>query len=144
MTTRAKFKDLVEMVALFRSPRGCAWKRQLTLRSLPPYSRSEFEELMQAVEKEDWDNLREELGDVLFHIVLYAEIAKEQGKFDISDVVNDIHGKMVRRNPHVYGNLKLTDPIEIEKMWQEIKKKEKLEKARKSKNRGKQTIRKYK
>jgi len=130
MAKKANFNDLVEMIALFRSPRGCAWKRQLSLRTLPPYSRSEFEELMQAVQREDWDNLREELGDVLFHIVLYAEIAKEQGKFNINDVVDDIHKKMVRRNPHVYGNLKLTDPKEIEKMWQEIKRKEKLEKVK--------------
>lgn len=128
-TARAQFKDLVEMVALFRSPQGCAWKRQLTLKSLQEYNRKEFEELMQAIEKEDWNNLREELGDVLFQIVLYAQIAKEKGKFDISDVVNDIHEKMVRRNPHVYGPVKCDNPAEIEKMWQEIKRKEKLEKA---------------
>lgn len=126
-----KFEELAEMITTFRGPHGCAWKKQLNLHNLPPYSKEEFEELMQAVEKEDWENLKEELGDVLFHILLYAEIAKEQGKFTIGDVLKEIIEKMKRRNPHVYGNVKCTDPKEIAEMWEEIKRKEKLEKIEK-------------
>lgn len=130
-TAEKKFNELVEMISTFRGPNGCAWKRNLTLKTLPPFSKAEFEELMQAVEKEDWENLKEELGDVLFHILLYCEIAKEQGKFDINDVLAEIIEKMKRRNPHVYGSVKCTDPKEIEKMWEEIKKQEKKEKLEK-------------
>ncbi len=126
-----KFDDLLEVIDTLRGPNGCAWKRQLTLKTLPPYSREEFQELMQAIEKEDWVNLREELGDVLFHILLYCQIAKEQGKFTAEDVVSEIIEKMKRRNPHVYGSVKCTDLKEIEKMWAKIKKKEKKEKGRK-------------
>ncbi len=124
-----KFNELVEIIGTLR--KKCKWKKALTLHDVPKYSKSEFEELMQAVEKEDWENLREELGDVLFHVLLYAEIAKEQGKFDIGDVIQESIEKMKRRNPHVYGNVKATTIEEIEKMWQEIKKKEKEEKAKK-------------
>lgn len=121
------------MISTFRGPNGCAWKKQLNLHNLPPYSKAEFEELLTAVEKEDWENLKEELGDVLFHVLLYCEIAKEQGKFDIGDVIAENIEKMKRRNPHVYGTLKCTDPKEIEKMWEEIKHKEKMEKAKRNK-----------
>ena len=130
-TTEKKFEELAKMISTFRGPNGCAWKKQLNLHNLPPYSKAEFEELMQAIEKEDWENLKEELGDVLFHILLYSQIAKEQGKFDIDDVLGEIVEKMHRRNPHVFGSVKCTDPKEIEKMWEEIKRKEKLEKKQK-------------
>ncbi len=123
-----KFNELVRIIGTLR--KKCNWKKALTLHDIPKYSRSEFEELMQAVEKEDWENLREELGDVLFHVLLYAQIAKEQGKFDIGDVIQESIEKMKRRNPHVYGNVKATTLEEIEKMWQEVKKKEKEEKAK--------------
>ena len=123
-----KFNELVGIISHLR--KKCAWKKALTLHDVPEYSKSEFDELMQAVEKEDWENLREELGDVLFHILLYAEIAKEQGKFDIDDVIQESIEKMKRRNPHIYGTVKATTPEEIEKMWQEVKRKEKLEKAK--------------
>ncbi len=126
-----RFDELAEMISTFRGPKGCAWKKQLNLTNLPPFSREEFQELMVAVEKEDWENLREELGDVLFHILLYAEIAKEQKKFTIDDVLEEIVEKMKRRNPHVYGSVKCTDPKEIEKMWEEIKKQEKKDKQEK-------------
>jgi len=129
-TSSKKFEELAEMISTFRGPNGCAWKKQLNLHNLPPYSREEFQELLTAVEKEDWENLREELGDVLFHILMYSQIAKEQKKFDINDVLKEIIEKMKRRNPHVYGNLKCTDPKEIEKMWEEIKKQEKKEKEK--------------
>ena len=131
MSSGKKFEELAEMISRFRGPNGCAWKKQLNLHNLPPFSKAEFQELMQAVEKEDWENLREELGDVLFHILLYCEIAKEQKKFTIDDVLEEIVEKMKRRNPHVYGNVKCTDPKEIAEMWEEIKKQEKKERQEK-------------
>ncbi len=128
-----KFDELLKVIETLRGPNGCAWKKALTLKTLPPYSKEEFEELMQAIEKQDWDNLKEELGDVLFHVLLYCQIAKEHGKFNVEDVLSEIIDKMKRRNPHVYGNLKLTDLKEIEKMWEKIKKQEKREKLEKLK-----------
>ncbi len=126
-----KFDELVEVIETLRGPNGCAWKRRLNLKTLPPYSKEEFQELIEAIEKEDWENLKEELGDVLFHVLMYCQIAKEQGKFNVEEVLEEIIDKMKRRNPHVYGTLKITDPDEIEKMWEEIKKKEKQNKAKK-------------
>ena len=126
--TQEKFNELVNVISTLRGPNGCNWKKALTLHTLPPYSREEFEELMQAVKNQDWENIREELGDVLFHVLLYSQIASEQGKFSVDDVLDEIIAKMRRRNPHVFGNLKITNPAEIEKMWAEIKRKEKKEK----------------
>ncbi|MFH1246910.1 MAG: MazG nucleotide pyrophosphohydrolase domain-containing protein [Candidatus Micrarchaeota archaeon] len=134
-----KFDELEEMIAHLRGPSGCAWKRQLTLKTLPKYSKEEFQELMTAIEKEDWDNLKEELGDLMFHLLFYCQLAKEQGKFTVEDVLNEIIEKMRRRNPHIYGSVKCTDLKEIERVWEEIKqqekkeKKEKMEKAEKIK-----------
>ena len=121
------FKDLVEITAKLRAEDGCPWDREQTFESLRKYMREEAEEAVQAVDKNDMENLCEELGDVLFQVMLNSQIAKEKGLFSIDDVIGGICEKMVRRHPHVFGDVKVSSPEESLALWQEIKKKEKAE-----------------
>ena len=121
------FKDLVEITAKLRAEDGCPWDREQTFESLRKYMREEAEEAVQAVDKNDMENLCEELGDVLFQVMLNSQIAKEKGLFSVDDVIGGICEKMVRRHPHVFGDVKVSSPEESLALWQEIKKKEKAE-----------------
>ena len=96
------FKDLVEITAKLRAEDGCPWDREQTFESLRKYMREEAEEAVQAVDKNDMENLCEELGDVLFQVMLNSQIAKEKGLFSIDDVIGGICEKMVRRHPWVF------------------------------------------
>ncbi|MDD4003825.1 MAG: MazG family protein [Elusimicrobiaceae bacterium] len=121
----SEFEKLVEVMARLRAENGCPWDKKQTHESLLEYLREESGEVEQAVKNADWDNLREELGDVLLQVVFHAEIARQAGRFDITDVVAGITGKLVRRHPHVFGDEKLDTPEQVLVRWEEIKKKEK-------------------
>src|SRR6266849_6720136 len=102
----ALFNDLIALMSRLRSPRGCPWDREQTYASLAPMLLEEAYEVFEAVEEARAgrpNELRDELGDLLFQIVFYAQVAKERGEFSIDDVTNAIHAKMVRRHPHVFG-----------------------------------------
>lgn len=120
------FAQLVETFAILRGPNGCPWDRKQTHTSLIKNMREEAEELVAAIEKNDPENMKEELGDVLLQVLLHAQIAKEEGWFDIQDVIDVLYDKLHRRHPHVFGDhAKAATPEEALAVWKEMKKQEK-------------------
>ncbi|MBS1482719.1 MAG: MazG family protein [Clostridium sp.] len=122
------FDELREIVAKLRSEEGCPWDREQTFESLKKCLADETEEVFEAVDNKDMENLCEELGDVLLQVVLNSEIASEQGSFTIDDVIDGICRKMVRRHPHVFGNVKINSVEEGTALWNRIKMQEKAKK----------------
>ena len=125
MEDRRDLELLVEIMDRLRGPEGCPWDREQDYRSLRRYLLEECYEVVDALDREDPDGLREELGDLLFQIVFLSRLAQEQRHFDIGDVVAGIAGKLVRRHPHVFGNATATSAAEVERRWQTIKRGEK-------------------
>ena len=124
----AKFVDLIELMVRLRSPEGCPWDREQTYASLAPMLLEEAYEAFEAVEAAREGRpaeLRDELGDLLFQIVFYAQVASERGEFTIDDVTEAIHAKMVRRHPHVFGAETASDAAEVLRNWEAIKAAEK-------------------
>ena len=119
------FEEFVDIVAKLRAPDGCPWDRAQTHETLKKYFLEETGEAVEAIDNHDDENLCEELGDVLLQIVLHAQIASEGDRFNIDDVIRGISQKMIRRHPWVFGDEKVSTPEEGEKLWEEIKKKEK-------------------
>lgn len=120
------FKELTEIIEVLRSQ--CPWDREQTLDSMKKYLIDESNEVFEAVEKKDMDNLCEELGDVLLQVLLYSQIASETGAFTIDDVIDGISRKMIRRHPHVFGDEKVTSKEEGLALWESVKQKEKQKK----------------
>ena len=124
----ATFDDLVALMARLRSPDGCPWDREQTYDTLAPMLLEEAYEAFEAVEEAREGHpveLKNELGDLLFQIVFYAQVASERGDFQIEDVTDAIHAKMVRRHPHVFGNEEARDSAEVLRNWEAIKAEEK-------------------
>ena len=120
----ANFEDLVELMQKLRAPDGCPWDREQTYATLAPMLLEEAYEAFEAVEeaREGQPNeLRDELGDLLFQIIFYAQVAKEQGDFSINDVTGAIHAKMVRRHPHVFGEVDARDTATVLRNWEAMK-----------------------
>ncbi len=120
----ANFKDLVELMEKLRSPGGCPWDREQTYATLAPMLLEEAYEAFEAVEeaREGRPNeLRDELGDLLFQIVFYAQVARERGDFSIEDVTGAIHEKMVRRHPHVFSDTSADDTATVLRNWEVMK-----------------------
>ncbi|MCM3905740.1 MAG: nucleoside triphosphate pyrophosphohydrolase, partial [Pyrinomonadaceae bacterium] len=131
----ATFNDLVTLMTQLRSPAGCPWDREQTYATLAPMLLEEAYEAFEAVEEAREgrpDDLRDELGDLLFQIVFYAQVAGERGDFTIDDVANSIHTKMVRRHPHVFGDASADTAAEVLLNWEAIKAEEKKAKANQS------------
>jgi MazG family protein len=120
---------LLGLMARLRAPDGCAWDREQTPATLKYQLLEEVYEVMEAVDSGSAENLIEELGDLLLHVVFQAEIAKEEGKFGFTEVANGISDKLVRRHPHVFGDQKTDDPVKILAQWNELKKAEKPERS---------------
>jgi ATP diphosphatase len=124
----ADFQDLVALMTRLRSPDGCPWDREQSYATLAPMLLEEAYEAFEAVEEAREgrpENLREELGDLLFQIVFYAQVARERGEFTIDDVTDAIHTKMVRRHPHVFGDVTVRDNEELLRNWEAMKAEEK-------------------
>lgn len=121
MGTSKQLESLVELMARLRSPEGCPWDREQTFSSLGPMLIEEAYELLDAVEAGDWDELRDELGDMLFQLVFYAQLGAESGRFTIWDSIGRVHEKMVRRHPHVFGEEKVESTAEVLSNWEAIK-----------------------
>jgi MazG family protein len=124
----ANFQDLVALMARLRSPEGCPWDREQTYATLAPMLLEEAYEAFEAVEEARLGrpaNLCEELGDLLFQLVFYAQVAAERGEFTIDDVTGQIHAKMVRRHPHVFGDVTVRDNEELLRNWEALKAEEK-------------------
>ena len=121
--------ELKEIVDVLRSPVGCEWDRAQDFNSMKECLENESQEVLDAIDKKDYQNLKEELGDVLLQVVMNAQIAKEQGLFNFDDVVQVVCEKLIRRHPHVFGDEpRPTTPEESLKLWRKVKE---IEKARK-------------
>jgi MazG family protein len=112
---------LLEIVKILRGPKGCEWDRAQTSNSLSPYFLEEAHEVLEAIQDGDSRKLKDELGDLLLHIVFQAQIAEEQGQFNLLESIRNINDKLIRRHPHVFGDVKVANVREINQNWEEIK-----------------------
>ncbi len=119
-----KFDELVDIVAKLRGPDGCPWDREQTRESLKPFLIEEFYELIDAIDENDNNGIKEEMGDLLFQIVLQSQLFSEEGEFDVNEVIDGIARKMVSRHPHVFGDKVIETSDEVEVWWQEHKRRE--------------------
>ncbi len=119
-----KFQKLVEIMEKLRSEEGCPWDKVQTHDTLKRYLLEETYELIEAIEKKDFRGIKEELGDLLLQIVFHSKIAKDEGKFDINDVIDTISTKMINRHPHVFGAASFETPEEVLSQWDDRKKEE--------------------
>lgn len=123
------------MMARLRAPGGCPWDREQTFDTLGPMLIEEAYEVIEASEARDWEELRDELGDLLFQIVFYGQIAAETGHFDIHDSIARVHEKMTRRHPHVFGEEKVESTADVLANWEAIKSEERKSAGKEEKQR---------
>lgn len=123
-----EFDKLVDIVRTLRAPNGCPWDRKQTLYSLKDALLEETCELIDALDNKDIENIKEELGDVLLHVVFHSQTASEDGLFNIEDVARGINEKLVRRHPHVFKNEHYETAEQVKERWDEIKKEENKDK----------------
>lgn len=121
------FPKLREIIAVLRSPEGCPWDREQTHESLKKYLIEETFEVIEAIEVGDIDLLVEELGDVLLQVMLHAQIGQDDGYFSIEDIIEGLSAKMIRRHPHVFGEMHVENAEQVVENWENIKKTEKTE-----------------
>jgi len=120
-----KFQTLVELMARMRAPGGCPWDREQTFDTIKPYTLEETYEVLDAIDRRDWNGLAEELGDFLLQAVFYAEMAAEEDRFSIDDALDAINQKLVRRHPHVFGEGSAETAGDVKRIWGEVKAAEK-------------------
>lgn len=129
MEKKYTYQDFLEIIKTLRSENGCPWDKEQTHESLRPGLVEETAEVLAAIrtytQTGSFENLREELGDVLLQVVMHAQIASEEGLFTMEDVVEEVAEKMVRRHPHVFGEVEADTSEQVLQNWEEIKKKEK-------------------
>ncbi len=106
---------------------GCPWDLEQDFSTIAPYTIEEAYEVADAIEREDWEELRDELGDLLFQVVFYVQMAREKGYFDFDDVAGGITEKMIRRHPHVFGDVEEDDAHGVKRRWEDIKETERAE-----------------
>lgn len=123
--TYKNLEDLIKTVKILRSENGCQWDREQTHSSLKPNMLEEAYEAVDAIDNNDMKHLKEELGDVLLQVVLHSQIADDEGSFNIDDVAKEINEKLIRRHPHVFGDVSVNSTEEILDNWEQIKKAEK-------------------
>jgi tetrapyrrole methylase family protein/MazG family protein len=123
-----KFKELLKLMERLRGPEGCPWDREQTFHTLIPCLIEEAYEVVEAIELEERGKLQEELGDLLFQIIFLAQMAKENGWFEMKDILATSLEKMVRRHPHVFGNKKAKNAQEALARWRAMKEEEKVKK----------------
>lgn len=122
---------LQKTITSLRGEGGCPWDKKQTAKTLVKYIRNETEELIEAIEKEDTENVCEELGDVLFLVCMVSTINEEQRNFTFNDVVKTVNEKLIRRHPHVFADTTYKSDEELEKQWEAIKAEEKRMKKKK-------------
>src|SRR5579872_7237251 len=120
-----KFQRAVDIMARLRAPGGCPWDREQTFDSIKPYTLEETYEVFDAIERRDWPELKKELGDLLLQVLFYAEMAKEESYFTLDEVLDALSDKLVRRHPHVFGEVEANTSAEVLKNWDAIKSEEK-------------------
>src|SRR6266403_1340490 len=124
------FEKLVAVQAKLRAPDGCPWDREQTHESLRTYLIEEAYEVLEAMESRNDAKFAEEMGDLLLQIVFHSQMAQERGGFTISDVIREIHDKMIRRHPHVFGETRAKDSADVLRNWEQIKAEERRSKAK--------------
>jgi len=129
---RYSFEDLRQIMARLRAPDGCPWDKEQTHQSIKEYFLEEVYEFLEAVEEGSVPHMREELGDLLLQVVFHAQMASEQDHYDIDDVIHELSDKLVRRHPHVFGEVEVSDSDEVVVNWEAIKNAEKGKESRKS------------
>src|SRR5437660_7477249 len=115
------FERLVAVQARLRAPKGCPWDREQTHQTLRTYLLEEAYEVLEALETGNDAKFAEEMGDLLLQIVFHSQIASEEGRFTVADVIREIHDKMIRRHPHVFGETRAKDSAEVLRNWEQIK-----------------------
>jgi MazG family protein len=129
--TKHSFDDLVKLLTRLRGPNGCPWDRKQTLESLKPFVIEEAYEVVDAIDNNDRRALLEEIGDFLLEAVFITELTREEGSFDVYDSITAIHDKLVRRHPHVFGDVEAKDAEQVLVNWEKLKSEE-----RKKENKG--------
>lgn len=124
------FEEVNHTLKVLRSPKGCKWDRAQTHETLIKNLKEESQEVINAINNKDDENLCEELGDLLLQVLFHVHIAQEQKRFTLAQVINGLNKKLIRRHPHVFGNKKASTPEEALAMWKIVKAKEKALKAR--------------
>ncbi|MCX8504704.1 MAG: nucleoside triphosphate pyrophosphohydrolase [Beijerinckiaceae bacterium] len=137
MLPSKNINDLIGIMAALRTPvTGCPWDLEQSFDTIAPYTIEEAYEVADAIERGDISDLRDELGDLLLQVVFHARLAEEQGSFQFEDVVHAITSKLIRRHPHVFGNLQILTPEEVKGLWADIKAQEKADKLAERKAAG--------
>jgi MazG family protein len=127
-TAAQKFEELIKTMRRLRAPDGCKWDKAQTHKSLIKCLREEAQEVIDAIENKDDENLKEELGDLLLQVVFHSAIAQEENRFTLGEVIDGINQKLIRRHPHVFAGAKADTPEEALAQWREVKKQEKAAK----------------
>ena len=125
-----KFQQLVGIMARLRGPNGCPWDREQNFDTIKPYTLEETYEVLDAIDRRDWDEVAEELGDLLLQVVFYAQMAEEQKLFDIGTALDAVNQKLIRRHPHVFGEETAQTAGDVKRIWGEIKAAEKKDKGK--------------
>ena len=136
-TTGERFQRAVSIMARLRGPGGCPWDREQTFDTIKPYTLEEAYEVVEAIDARDWDELTGELGDLLLQVLFYSEMAAEEKRFSIDDVLDRLSNKLVDRHPHVFGEVKADTPGEVLRNWQALKAEEKKKRQLESGESGK-------
>ena len=124
-TTGERFERAVSIMARLRAPGGCPWDREQTFDTIKPYTLEETYEVLEAIDNRDWDELTGELGDLLLQVLFYSEMAQEEKRFSIDDVLDRLANKLINRHPHVFGDVEAKTSAEVLKNWEAIKAEEK-------------------
>jgi len=124
-TTGERFERAVAIMHRLRAPGGCPWDREQTFDTIKPYTLEETYEVLEAIDNRDWDELTGELGDLLLQVLFYSEMAKEESRFSIDEVLDRLSNKLVDRHPHVFGDVKAETPGEVLRNWEALKAEEK-------------------
>src|SRR5215216_1523299 len=130
------FESFAEIVAHLRAPNGCPWDREQTHESLRKHLLEESYEAISAIDSGNFADMREEFGDLLLQVILQSQIANEEGHFNVNQVVQGIYSKIVRRHPHVFGDLKLDGVDGVLANWEKLKEKERSDKGEKKEQKG--------
>jgi MazG family protein len=125
-----KFQKLVETMARLRAPGGCPWDREQTFDSIKPYTLEETYEVLDAIDRREWSELADELGDFMLQAVFYAQMASEEKLFTIEDALDAINGKLIRRHPHVFGEQSAETAGDVKRIWGQVKAEEKKDKGK--------------
>lgn len=123
--TGERFERAVQIMARLRGPGGCPWDREQNFDSIKPYTLEETYEVLEAIDNRDWDELEGELGDLLLQVLFYSQMAQEEGRFAIGNVVDRLSDKLVRRHPHVFGDATAETSADVLRNWEALKAEEK-------------------